>query len=122
MTATALHPCAACGFLVHAHAAGSGGTCPACGWIDDYEQLVHPDLTYGANSGTCLREAQRRALQRHPREHRRWATRVRDETWRPLHAGETPVADPGGPSSPVCHLGAPDPADFVPYWKRSPGR
>lgn len=118
MTATALHPCAACGFLVHARRAGSGGTCPACGWIDDYEQLVHPDLTYGANSGICLREAQRRALQRHPRERRRWEARVRDETWRPLRTGETPVADPGGPSSPVCHLGAPDPADFVPYWKR----
>ena len=56
-----LHACAACGHLVHPARPGSGLRCPACGWIDDYEQLVHPDLTYGANAGQSLRQVQARA-------------------------------------------------------------
>lgn len=98
---------------------GSGATCPVCGWIDDFEQLAHPDLVYGANAALSLRQAQRRALEvRGDTGSGRTVDFERDERWRPLRAGETPPADPDGPASPVCYLGTPDPADFVPYWRR----
>ena len=108
----AVHACAACGYLVHASRFGSGATCPVCGWVDDFEQLVHPDLTYGANAGLSLRQAQTRPLPP-------VAGFVRDPRWRALRPGETPPPDPTGPSSPVCELAAPEPEDFVPYWRRA---
>jgi hypothetical protein len=110
-------PCPACGFLVHVRPCGSGATCRVCGWVDDFEQLVHPDLTYGANAGSSLRQAQQRAAERLAATPER-AGVERDPRWRPLRAGETSVADPQGPSSPVCYLGTPDPDDYVPYWRR----
>jgi hypothetical protein len=112
-----LHPCAACGFRVHRTGPGSGAVCRVCGWIDDFEQLVHPDLTYGANAGSSLRLAQARAALVRER-----AGLERDPDWRPLRPDEVPVADPGGPASPVCYVATPDPADFVPYWRRGRGR
>ena len=113
------HPCPACGFLVHDARHGSGETCPVCGWIDDFEQLAHPDLLYGANAGLSLRQAQGRNLSvLGTTGSGRTVDFERDEHWRPLRAKETPPADPDGPSSPVCYLGTPDPADFVPYWRR----
>ena len=39
--------------------------------------------------------------------------------WRPLRVGETPIADPQAPSSPVCYIATPDPRDYVPYWRRT---
>jgi hypothetical protein len=114
-------PCAACGLLVFDRPCGSDAACPMCGWIDDFEQLVHPDLVYGANAGVSLRQAQRRArvaLEATPGAASQYR---RDERWRPLHADETPAADPGGPSSPVCSMGTPDPAGYVPYWRRGGG-
>lgn len=117
MPTVARQPCAACGALVHRGGPpGSGATCPACGWIDDYEQLVHPDLTYGANAGVSLRQAQARvAAGESGSAH---GSFDRDEAWRPLREDETPEPDPHGPSSPVCYVATPDPADYVPYWKR----
>ena len=120
MSELELHPCAACGFRVHAAAVGSGAVCPVCGWVDDFEQLVHPDLTYGANTGQSLRQAQRQALARLPLDAATAATgQSRAACWRPLTAGETPVADPRAPSSPVCYIATPDPRDYVPYWRRT---
>lgn len=113
-----LHPCAACGFRVHDAPVGSGAVCPVCGWIDDFEQLVHPDLTYGANTGHSLRQAQREALARYPLDAVTEA-RPRAACWRPLAVGESPVADPQAPSSPVCYIATPDPGDYVPYWLRT---
>jgi hypothetical protein len=112
------HPCAACGLLVHAAGCGSGATCPACGWVDDFEQLAHPDLVYGANSGVSLRQAQLRSRGKLASEPAAAAPYRRDAQWRPLRPGETPAADPRGPTSPVCELTTPDPRDFVPYWQR----
>jgi hypothetical protein len=112
------HPCAACGYRIHVAPFGSGASCPMCGWIDDYEQLVHPDLTYGSNAGRSLRQAQRDALARHPLDRSHAGDPVRDERWRPLGTDETPVADPHAPASPVCYVGTPDPRDYVPYWRR----
>lgn len=120
MSKPELHPCAACGFRVHDTPVGSGAACPVCGWIDDFEQLVHPDLTYGANTGQSLRQAQREALARHPREAATATTgQLRAACWRPLEVGETPVADPQAPSSPVCYIATPDPRDYLPYWRRT---
>ncbi|HET7204918.1 MAG TPA: CPCC family cysteine-rich protein [Steroidobacteraceae bacterium] len=119
----AAHPCPACGFLVHDARHGSGATCPVCGWIDDFEQLAHPDLTYGANAGLSLRQAQARSLEAlATAPAARAATFARDARWRPLRAGETPPADPDGPASPVCYVGTPDPGEFVPYWRRGASR
>jgi hypothetical protein len=118
MAETALQPCAACGFGVHDAPPGSGAACPVCGWIDDFEQLVHPDLTYGANAGHCLREAQHKALAQYPSDMPALAGYTRDAYWRPLEDGEEPVADPHAPSSPVCYIATPDPRDYVPYWRR----
>lgn len=86
-----------------------------CGWIDDFEQLVHPDLTYGANAGVTLRQAQAAASSSAsgPPAHG-----VRDPMWRPLHPGEVPPADPSGLSSPVCYIATPDPEGYRPYWLR----
>ena len=117
--ATLNQPCPACGYLVHEHKCGSGATCPVCGWVDDFEQLVHPDLGYGTNAGLSLRQAQGRFATRRAEEPGRAIGFEREPRWRPLQPGETPLADPGGPSSPVCYLGTPDPADYVPYWRRS---
>ena len=116
------HPCPACGFLVHGARHGSGATCPVCGWIDDFEQLANPDLVYGANVNLSLRQAQALALAGLTAAPERVAAFERDERWRPLRAGESPPADPDGPASPVCYLGTPDPADFVPYWRRGSKR
>jgi len=106
-------PCAACGYKVHVLPAGSGARCPVCGWFDDFEQLVHPDLTYGANAGLSLRQAQAAVA-----EADLVAGAPRDLRWRPLRPGETPAADPGGLSSPVCYIATPDPDDYEPYWLR----
>jgi hypothetical protein len=114
-----IFPCSACGFRVHHHPPGSGERCPVCGWFDDFEQLVHPDLTYGANSGTSLRQAQAAAADVVNTGGGPGAEFVRDKRWRPLRPGEIPAADPGGPSSPVCSVGTPDPEGYVPYWLRS---
>jgi hypothetical protein len=108
-----LLPCAACGCPVHTMPAGSGVRCTVCGWFDDFEQLVHPDLTYGANAGLTLRQAQAAAAQT---DSVRGATR--DPRWRPLRPDETPAADPNGLSSPVCYIATPDPAEYEPYWLR----
>jgi hypothetical protein len=111
----ARHPCPACGLRVHAERCGSGATCPVCGWVDDLEQLAHPDLVYGANSGLSLRDAQARSR---AAGQGAAVTYPQDEHWRPLRPGETPPADPEGPSSPVCYVGTPDRSEFVPYWRR----
>ena len=116
-----MEPCPACGYRVHAQQCGSGAACPVCGWIDDFEQLVHPDLGYGANPGLSLRQAQRRAERQLAEGPHRTSGFERDPRWRRLRDGEAPVADPFGPSSPVCYLGTPDPADYVPYWRRGRG-
>lgn len=118
MTGPARHPCAACGHCVHLRPAGSGATCPICGWLDDYEQLVHPDMTYGANAGLSLRQAQARTRSLRPGEGQRGEAFERDADWRPLRDGEMPAADRHAPSSPVCYIATPDPADYVPYWRR----
>ena len=119
MSGLELQPCAACGFRVHAAPIGSGADCPVCGWVDDYEQLVHPDFTYGANAGRSLRQAQREALARCPLDGPAAGGYVRDERWRPLAVDETPAADPNAPASPVCYIATPDPRDYVPYWCRA---
>lgn len=106
-------PCAACGCKVHSLPAGSGERCPVCGWFDDFEQLVHPDLTYGANAGLTLRQAQAALAQAG-----QVASGQRDPRWRPLRPGESPAADPDGLSSPVCYIATPDPEEFEPYWLR----
>lgn len=110
------HPCPACGFLVFSAPPGSKATCAVCGWVDDFEQLVHPDFTFGANSGRSLREAQSRALAKFPLgalagEH------TRDPRWRPLRAGEVPRSEV---ASPVCYIGTPERDDFEPYWVVAP--
>ncbi|HET9794422.1 MAG TPA: CPCC family cysteine-rich protein [Thermoanaerobaculia bacterium] len=110
------HPCAACGFAVHEGGAGSGRTCPVCGWIDDAVQLAQPDLAAGANVGLCLRGAQRRALSRFPRDARRHGEWERDPRWRPLAAGEGPRTAAFSPSSPVCYLEDSEVEDAEPYW------
>lgn len=99
-----MRTCPACGFQV------SEATCPVCGWIEDFEQLVHPDFVVGANSGVSLREAQVRARALISLTH------ARDPAWRALRPGEDPSK--GSAASPVCYLGTPDPAGFVPYWLR----
>jgi hypothetical protein len=91
--------------------------CARCGWIDDFEQLVHPDLVYGANSGLSLRQAQRRARERLARVAGATEKYAPDPAWRALREGETPV-DIGEPSSPVCYGGTPDRESYVPYWLR----
>jgi len=106
-------PCAACGYEVHMLPAGSGARCPVCGWFDDFEQLVHPDLTYGTNAGLTLRQAQAAVAQAGL-----VAGARRDPRWRPLGPDETPAADPDGLSSPVCYIATPDPDAYVPYWLR----
>ncbi len=111
-------PCAACGHKVHALPAGSGARCPVCGWFDDFEQLVHPDLTYGANAGLTLRQAQAAVAQARQGASDRQAQVARDPRWRPLRPDETPAADPDGLSSPVCYIATPDPEDYEPYWLR----
>jgi hypothetical protein len=116
-----LHCCAACGYRVHEASPGSGASCPVCRWVDDYEQLVHPDLTYGANPGLSLRQAQRASIARQAAGECASATYARDACWRPLREGETPAADPHSPASPVCYIATPDPRDFVPYWRRNRG-
>lgn len=80
-------------------------TCRVCGWIDELQQLVHPDFIVGANAGVSLREAQRRAPVAQPRS----------ADWRPLRDGEHPQ---GEFASPACALGVPEREGFVPYWKR----
>lgn len=97
-----LRTCPACGFGV------SETACPVCGWIEDFEQLVHPDFVVGANSGVSLREGQARAASLASLTH------VRDPAWRPLRPGEHPAE--GNAASPVCYLGTPERVGFVPYW------
>jgi hypothetical protein len=106
-------PCAACGCKVHTLPAGCGARCPVCGWFDDFEQLVHPDLTYGANAGRTLRQAQADALRAGT-----VGSQAQDSRWRPLGPDETPAADPHGLSSPICYIATPDPEDYQPYWLR----
>ena len=100
-----MHPCAACGYLVFSKPAGSMETCSVCGWVDDFDQLVHPDFVVGANA-LSLREAQVRA--------RGISSSVpKDPKWRPLRTGEQPRADF---ASEVCAIGNPDRETFEPYW------
>jgi hypothetical protein len=100
-----MHPCAACGSLVFEKPAGSLQTCPVCGWIDDFDQLVHPDFVVGAN-GCSLREAQAKAA---GIAH----SGAKDPRWRPLRKGEQPRAEY---ASEVCAIGNPDRELFEPYW------
>ena len=79
---------------------------------------ARPGPADGANSGLSLRQAQARVAGLLAEAPDRAAGFARDTRWRPLRAGETPVADPFGPSSPVCYVGTPDRADYVPYWRR----
>ena len=109
--------CAACGFLAVPASAGRGVACAVCGWIDDFEQLVHPDLVYGANAGVSLRQAQRRAGEGTSIDPSAALNYSRDPRWRALRQDETPV-EPGAPASPVCYVGTPDPESYVPYWLR----
>jgi hypothetical protein len=112
-----MNTCPACGFVSLAkRGPGSAETCVVCGWIDDFEQLVHPDITYGANSGLCLRQAQQDLLASPARIAARAAGFERDPQWRPLRQGELPVVDGSGPSSPVCYVATPDPESYIPYW------
>jgi hypothetical protein len=115
-TQSSLVTCAACGFVAVPATPAAGAACAVCGWLDDFEQLVHPDLIYGANSGLSLRQAQSRAaaLSQAKDDTAKFA---RDPQWRPLHADETPV-DETGPSSSICYLATPDPESYVPYWRR----
>jgi hypothetical protein len=123
MNHSAAQTCAACGFQVFAEPApGTGKPCPVCGWLDDFEQLVHPDLVYGANSGRSLREAQASALISFPASALQHGDFARDPLWRPLRAGETPPTEEGAPASPVCYISTPDPANYAPYWLRPRGR
>lgn len=109
--------CPACGYItLPTHSPGSGETCDVCGWVDDFQQLVHPDITYGAN-GLCLRQAQHNflaGLAVCPPA----AAYEHDVQWRPLMPGESPPWDDAAPSSPTCYLAMPDPEDYVPYWLR----
>jgi hypothetical protein len=116
-TQSRLSTCAACGFRAVPALPARGGACAVCGWVDDFEQLVHPDLVYGANSGLSLRQAQRRALD--PSATNTVATRnfARDPEWRALRNDEVPF-EIGEPSSPVCYVATPDPESYVPYWRR----
>lgn len=98
-----MHPCAACGYLVFDKPAGSLQTCPVCGWIDDFDQLVHPDFVIGANP-LSLREAQAKAT---GLTH----SGPKDPKWRPLRKGEQPRTES---SSEVCALSTPE--VFAPYW------
>lgn len=116
MNASVSSPCPACGFLVFSTGFGSEETCPVCGWIDDYFQLVHPDFVLGANSGLSLREAQRGALVAYPMITRASDTFLRDPNWRPLAPGETPRNSSFDLASPVCYLTAPGLEEFEPYW------
>jgi hypothetical protein len=116
-TASSPVTCAACGFIAMPTIAARDAACAMCGWIDDFEQLVHPDLVYGANSGLSLRQAQRRARERLATVVTATEDYARDPAWRALRDGETPV-DVGGPSSPVCYVGTPDRESYVPYWLR----
>lgn len=111
-----IQPCPACGFLVFARAFGSEDTCPVCGWIDDYLQLVHPDFILGGNSGMSLREAQARALAAWPPALKASGAFSRDNRWRPLALGERPRNGLFESASPVCYLNTPDPGEFIPYW------
>jgi hypothetical protein len=111
-----LATCPACGFVALGRGIGSDAVCPVCGWTDDFQQRVHPDITYGANSGLSLRQAQQRLLISHPAGEGRTLGFERDPQWRPLEAGEVPLADEMGPSSPVCYIATPDAGQYIPYW------
>ena len=112
-----MNACPACGYLCLAqHGPGSDETCAVCGWIDDFQQLIHPDITYGANTGLCLRQAQQTILASPSAIAARAADYERDAQWRPLMPGESPVVDAAGPSSPVCYVATPDPESYIPYW------
>ena len=114
-----MNTCPACGYLCLAkRGPGSDETCVVCGWIDDFQQLIHPDITYGANTGLCLRRAQQTALAPPPEMTSRAAGYERDPQWRPLVQGELPIEDDAGPSSPVCYIATPDPDRYIPYWLR----
>lgn len=108
------HPCAACGARVFTERPGSLATCPVCAWVDDLEQLAHPDLVVGANTGRSLREAQADALATVAQR----GDFPRDPAWRPLRPGEEPDAAAGEFSSPACALTTPPRDGFVPYWRR----
>ena len=112
-----LATCAACGFITLQALPGSGERCGLCGWIDDFEQLVHPDIVYGENSGVSLRQAQRKSLRTYPASSLASGELRRDPQWRPLSEAEVP-SEAAGPSSPVCYLGTPDRDTYVPYWRR----
>lgn len=115
--ASAAFPCAACGFLAFAEPAGSLATCATCGWIDDLQQLEHPDFIVGANAGRSLREAQAAALARYPLAGARGGGVERAREWRPLHPGEDPAAA-GLSASPACALATPERDGYLPYWRR----
>ena len=109
--------CPACGFRTLALPPDRGERCAVCGWINDFQQLVHPDITYGANAGLSLQQAQRRLCPGSPQDPEQADGFERDPAWRPLQHGENPDDATGG-SSPVCYIATPDPADYVPYWLR----
>lgn len=111
-----MNTCPACGYsCLVKRGPGSDETCVVCGWVDDFQQLIHPDITYGANTGLCLRQAQQIVLAAPAEFAARAAGYERDGQWRPLLEGETPVID-AGPSSPVCYIATPDPDSYSPYW------
>ncbi|MFZ5443158.1 MAG: CPCC family cysteine-rich protein [Myxococcota bacterium] len=99
--------CPACGHLVFSGPPGTLGACAVCGWVDDFEQLVHADFL-GANGAVSLRQAQRRGASLTSLVH------ARDPRWRPLRPGEE--SSTSSATSPTCYLVAPAPEDFVPWW------
>ncbi len=114
------HPCPACGFRVHDAGPGTGRTCPLCGWVDDLAQLAQPDFAVGANAPSCLRGAQRRALERFPLTTVESGGYRRDPRWRPLAPGEGSREAAFGSSSPVCSLESDADLDSEPYWLEPP--
>jgi hypothetical protein len=113
------HPCPACGFAVFAKPPGSDVTCPVCGWVDDFVQLVQPDFSVGPN-GISLREAQRQAAGRVPAGAGAFRGYSRHPAWRPLAPGEYPEKGSSCSASPVCYLTTPDQDEFEPYWSSAP--
>jgi hypothetical protein len=106
--------------VVFSRAHGSEESCPVCGWIDDLFQLTHPEFILGANSGLSLREAQVAAMLVWPVSAMAAGSFIRDNSWRPLQAGESPRNGTSSLASPVCYLNLPDAEEFEPYWLESP--